>query len=307
MREAMVEVWCEAADSGVDLVVVVADSTSTAKIAPFQERHPQRVVNVGIAEQTLVGVAAGLSMGGTVTFTANAAPFLVARANEQVKNDICYSENAVCMVGLNAGFAYSNLGSTHHAIDDISIMRGFGSVRILAPCDAVEAREMFRYALEYRGPLYIRMDSAALPLVHDATYRLRCGEPDILREGSDCTVCALGSVVHEACDAAAALHAEGVDVQVVNLSSIRPLSTGALLDCLCGHGPVVTVEEHGVCGGIGSLVAETIAESGCNVLLRRLGIPQGEFARFGPRDQVRQHHQLDAAGIGAAVRLVLGA
>jgi transketolase len=136
----MVQSLIDAVENGVNVAVVVSDSTSTAKIVPFAERFPDRLINVGIAEQNLVGVAVGLSLGGYVAVTANAAPFLVARANEQVKNDVCYSQANVKLVGLNAGVSYGPLASTHHAIDDISIMRGLANIIILVPADPVETR-----------------------------------------------------------------------------------------------------------------------------------------------------------------------
>ena len=141
LRDAMVAAFTRAADEGVNLVVVVSDSTSTSRIGPFRDRHPDRVIDVGIAEQNLVGVAVGLSLGGYVAVTANAAPFLVGRANEQVKNDVCYSETNVKLVGLNAGVAYGALASTHHSIDDLSIMRGFGNITILAPAGKTTAEK----------------------------------------------------------------------------------------------------------------------------------------------------------------------
>ncbi len=170
LREVMVETFIEAVAEGCNLAVLVSDSTSTAKIAPFAKAHPDRLVNVGIAEQNLVGMAAGMALGGYTAVTANAAPFLTARANEQVKNDVCYSNLNVKLVGLNAGVAYGALGSTHHSLDDVSIMRGLGNILILAPSDPVEARQVFKFALAHEGPVYIRMDSAKFPVLHDDDY-----------------------------------------------------------------------------------------------------------------------------------------
>lgn len=302
MRQVMVETFIEAADCGTELAVVVGDSTSTSKIKPFMERHPRRVINVGIAEQNLVGVAAGLSLGGVVTFTCNAAPFLVARANEQIKNDVCYSNINVKLVGLNAGVAYGPLGSTHHAIDDVAIMRGFGNISIFAPADPVEAKAVFEYALEHVGPMYIRMDSVALAALHDSTYVFEPGRVDVLLEGGDITICALGTVAHEALDAARVLRAEGIEAEVLNLSSVRPIDHPALIGSVRKTGRVLTVEEHALAGGIGSLVAETVAESGLAVGMKRLGFPDGTFPTAGPRSSMRACYSLDANGIAAAAR-----
>ncbi|MFQ6116559.1 MAG: transketolase family protein, partial [bacterium] len=151
LRTVMVQTFMDAVEDDVNLVVVVSDSTSTSKIAPFMEKYPERLINVGIAEQNLVGIATGLSLGGYIAVTANAACFLVARANEQIKNDVCYSNSNVKLVGLNAGVSYGALASTHHAIDDISIMRGLGNIQILAPSDPIETNQIFRYAFDYEG------------------------------------------------------------------------------------------------------------------------------------------------------------
>ncbi len=171
LATVMVNAFIDAVDRGVDLVPVVADSTSTAKIAPFIKRFPGRLVNVGIAEQTLVGAAAGLALGGKVAVTCNAAPFLISRANEQIKVDVCYNNTNVKLFGLNAGASYGPLASTHHSIDDIAILRGFGNIEIYAPSSPGECRQIIDYALAHVGPVYIRLDGKALPELHDEHYR----------------------------------------------------------------------------------------------------------------------------------------
>ncbi len=301
----MTDAFIAAVDAGIDLVPVVSDSTSTAKISPFVKRFPERLVNVGIAEQALVGVAAGLALGGKVAATCNAAPFLISRANEQIKVDVCYNQANVKMFGLNSGASYGPLASTHHSIDDISVMRGFGHVQIFAPADPLECRQIADYALRHVGPVYIRLDGKPLPPLHSAGYQFVPGQVDVLRQGADVTIVALGSVVHEAVDAAGLLADKGVAAQVLNLSSIRPLDRAALLEALTGKGGVVTVEEHNINGGVGSVVAEVLAEAGLGVPLIRLGIADGEYAAAGGREATRALHCIDAAGIAAAaLRLV---
>ncbi|KTT34180.1 transketolase family protein [Pseudomonas rhizoryzae] len=303
LASVMVEAFIAAVDAGVDLVPVVSDSTSTAKIGPFVKRFPERLVNVGIAEQTLVGVAAGLGLAGKVAVTCNAAPFLISRANEQVKVDVCYNRSNVKMFGLNAGASYGPLASTHHSLDDIAVMRGFGHVEIYAPADGAECRQIVEHALAHDGPVYIRLDGKALPDMHGPDYRFVPGQVDVLRQGHDVSLVALGSVVHEAVDAARLLAEQGISAQVINLSSIRPLQREALLEALCAaRGGVVTVEEHNANGGVGSLVAEVMAEAALGVPLIRLGIADGEYASAGARGPTRAKHGIDAAGIVAAVQ-----
>jgi len=306
LREVMIETLIAEVEAGCNLVIVVSDSTSTSKILPFRDRFPDRVIDVGIAEQNLVGVAVGLSLGGYVAVTANAAPFLVARANEQVKNDVCYSETNVKLVGLNAGVCYGSLAGTHHAIDDISIMRGLGNILILAPSDPVETAQIFRFALKHRGPVYIRMDSARFPDLHPSDYQFRPGAVDVLKPGRDITIAAMGSVVHEAYFAALDLVEEGIDAEVLNVSSIRPLDRGAIASSLGKTGMAVTVEEHSLHGGLGSLVAGIIAQETLTARLVCLGMPEGRFSKAGPRDQIRSFYRIDRKGICSTARELCG-
>lgn len=307
LRDVLVETLIEHSTGGAPISVVVSDSTSTAKIAPFAKAFPDRLINVGIAEQGLVGVAAGLALGGRISVTCNAAPFLVSRATEQIKNDICYSNTNVKLIGLNAGVCYGPLGSTHHAIDDISVMRGFGTIRIFAPADPLEARAMIDHALTTTGPVYIRLDNATFPMLHDSSYRFTPGAIDVLREEGDITLVAMGSVVHEAVRAADQLAAQGVRARVLNVSSIRPCDRDTLARWLERSPCAVTVEEHSVAGGLGSLVCETVCERGINVRIRRLGIAEGTWAPAGPRQQIRHHCGIDAEAIATAARELLGA
>jgi len=302
LATVMVNAFIDAVDRGVDLVPVVADSTSTAKIAPFMQRFPGRLVNVGIAEQTLVGAAAGLAIGGKIAVTCNAAPFLISRANEQIKVDICYNNTNVKLFGLNAGASYGPLASTHHSIDDIAIMRGFGNIEIYAPSSPNECRQIIDYALDHVGPVYIRLDGKNLPELHDENYQFAPGKIDVLRVGQDVALVAMGSTVHEIVEAAAQLAEEGIDATVISVPSIRPCDTQQLLAAMRSCKAVVSVEEHNVNGGLGSLVAEVLAEAGVGIALQRLGIPDGEYAAAADRGWMRQYHGFDAAAIVALVQ-----
>lgn len=302
LANVMVQAFIDAVENGVDLVPVVADSTSTAKIAPFIKQFPDRLVNVGIAEQSMVGMAAGLALGGKVAVTCNAAPFLISRANEQIKVDVCYNNTNVKLFGLNAGASYGPLASTHHAIDDLAVMRGFGNIEIYAPSSPRECRQIIDYALQHQGPVYIRLDGKALPELYAENYRFVPGAVNTLREGHDLALVATGSTVHEIVEAAQALAESGIQAQVVSVPSIRPCDTQALLAALKGSNAVITVEEHNVNGGLGSLVAEVMAEAGIGIPLKRLGIPDGEYAAAADRGWMRQHHGFDAQAIIALAK-----
>jgi transketolase len=305
LATVMVNAFMDAVDRGVDLVPVVADSTSTAKISPFIKKFPGRLVNVGIAEQTLVGAAAGLAIGGKVAVTCNAAPFLISRANEQIKVDICYNNTNVKLFGLNSGASYGPLASTHHSIDDISVLRGFGNIEIYAPSCPVECRQIIDYALAHVGPVYIRLDGKALPELHDEHYQFTPGNIDVLRKGSDVALVAMGSTVHEIVEAATQLAAQGIEASVISVPSIRPCNTSQLLDALKTCKAVISVEEHNVNGGVGSLVAEVLAEAGCAIPLRRLGIQDGQYAIAADRASTRARHEIDAAGVVKNAKKIL--
>ncbi len=297
LANVMVERLIAAVENGIDVVPVVADSTSTAKISPFVKKFPGRLVNVGSAEQVMVGTAAGLALGGKVAVTCNAAPFLISRANEQVKVDVCYNNTNVKLFGLNSGASYGPLASTHHAIDDISVMRGFGNIQIYAPSCPEECRQIVDYALTTSGPVYIRLDGKELPVLHDGEYKFIPGNIDILRTGSDLALIAMGSTVHEAVDAARQLEAEGLSVTVISVPSIRPCKREDIFAAVRNVKQVITIEEHNINGGLGSLVSEVLAEHGAAIPVLRLGIPDGGYALAAGRTAMRAHHGFDAAGI----------
>lgn len=303
MRDSVVRALIRAAEAGLDLMVLVSDSTTTSRIQPFAEGFPDRLVNLGIAEQDLVGFAAGMALGGRVAVTANAAPFLVGRANEQVKVDVCYARSNVKMLGINGGLAYGSLGASHHSIDDISTMLGFGNVQVFAPSDAPEAEAIAEWVLAREGPAYLRVDSAALPLLHCPGYRFVPGALDPLAEGGELAIFACGAVVAEAVAAVELLAAGGIAAALYGCPSLRPFDAEAALRAMaaCG-GLALSVEEHSVHGGLGGLLAEAMADSGAGGRLSRLGVPAGSFSAAGPRAALRAYYGFDAAGIARAGR-----
>lgn len=305
LASVMVECLIVAVKQGIDVVPVVADSTSTAKIAPFIKEFPDRLVNVGIAEQVMVGTAAGLALGGKVAVTCNAAPFLISRANEQVKVDVCYNNTNVKLFGLNSGASYGPLASTHHSIDDISIMRGFGNIEIYAPASPNQCRQIIDYALRKVGPVYIRLDGKALPEIMPEDYQFIPGQIDVLAQGEDIAIVAMGSTAHEIVDAKALLEKVGITSKLIAVTSIRPCDTVDLAQQLNGIKYVISVEEHNVNGGVGALVAEVIAENGIATKLTRLGIADGGYALAADRSSLRAHHGIDAKGIAEKAKELL--
>lgn len=296
LRDAVVSTLIDQQELGANLSVMVADSTSTSKIGPFEKAFPDRVINVGIAEQNMVGMAAGVALSGHVVFTANAAPFLFARSNEQMKNDVCYSETNVKMLGLNAGFAYGPLGATHHCTNDIAIARTLGNLQVFAPADASQAEAIVRHAIKHKGPVYIRMDSDKLPVLHD-DYHFIPGEPDVLAQGSDVVVFTLGTLAHEAL----AARDHGCNPTVVSLPSLWPLDELAVVELIKSHKKVITMEEHALSGGLGTIIGELILKHRLTQPLQAFGIPAYEFTHSSSRAALRRQFSIDTAGLVAAL------
>lgn len=301
LRDAIIATLVDEQQNGANLSVMVADSTSTSKIAPFEKAFPDRVINVGIAEQNMVGMAAGMALSGRTVFTANAAPFLFARSNEQVKNDICYTETNVKMLGLNAGFAYGPLGATHHCTNDIAIARTFGNLQVFAPADAVQASAIARYAIQHTGPVYIRMDSDKVPVLHGDDYQFVPGKPEVLQEGKQTVVFCMGTLAHEA------LAAKDDSITIVSLPSLWPLDEAAVVKLISAHQQVITMEEHSLSGGLGSIIGEILHKHGLRQRFTPLGIPAYEFTHSSSRAALRSQFRIDAEGLRTTLQHVVAA
>lgn len=293
LRDVVVEVLCASREKGMPITVLLSDSESTSRIAPFSSLYPDRVVNVGIAEQNLIGMAAGIALAGDVVVTANAAPFLLHRSYEQVRIDVCYNRMNVKMLGINAGIAYGSLGSTHHAPDDIAVIRCADYVQIFAPADPLETMQVMEYALSITDPVYIRMDSITVDSVHDSSYHFIPGAPDVVLNGTDVLICSMGTIISEALAACDRLKEQKIQPTLVNISSIRPLDRTALAALLRKHAIVVTVEEHMLHGGLASIVKDIIAEENISSKLLTRGVPESFPTLAGRRSALRSHYGLD--------------
>ncbi len=280
------------------IVAVVNDSVGSSKLNQFGQMFPIRLVNVGIAEQNMVGVGAGLANGGLIPFVTGAAPFLTGRALEQIKADLAYSNANVKLCGISSGMAYGELGPTHHSIEDLAWLRAIANMTIIVPADPIETAQAVEVAARTYGPMFIRISRLPVPNVHDEDYRFEIGKAALLRDGTDVTIIAIGVMVTRALDAADLLAKEGVQARVLNMSTIRPLDTEAVLAAAADTGGIVTVEEHTVFGGLGSAVAEVVVQHQ-PVPMRILGVP-GVFAPTGSASWLLEHFGLTAQGICAA-------
>jgi transketolase len=298
-REAFAKTIEAVAEQDERIVAVVNDSVGSSKLVGFQKRFPDRLINVGIAEQTMVGVGAGLANGGKVPFVSGASCFLTARALEQIKADVAYTNTNVKLCGMSSGVAYGELGPTHHSIEDFAWLRLLSNLTIIAPSDRWETEQAIKAAVATDGPFFLRISRMPVPdLVRPADATFQIGRAEILRQGGDAAIIANGVMVSRAIEAAEQLAASGLDVRIVNMASIAPLDVEAIRSA-ADTGAIVTAEEHSVRGGLGGAVAEVVATSRpCR--LRILGFPG--FLPTGSPEFLLEQHGLTAGGIAAAVR-----
>jgi transketolase len=293
-RVAFAETLAELASADSRVVAVCNDSVGSSNLKNFRKRFPERVVNVGIAEQNMVGVGTGLANGGLLPFVCGASCFLTGRALEQVKVDLGYSRSNVKLCGMSSGVAYGELGPTHHSIEDLAWTRAIANLTVIVPADPVETAQAVRAAAAYEGPVFLRLSRMPVPDVVPANYAFQIGRAVRLREGRDVTLIANGTMVCRALDAAELLAAEGVNAAVVNMPTVRPLDRDAIR-AAAEAGPIVTIEEHTISGGLGGAVAEVVVTS-CPTWMRILGIPN-QFAPTGSASFLFEHFGLTAEGI----------
>jgi len=287
------------------IVAVVNDSIGSTHLGKFQRTFPRRMVNVGIAEQDMVGIGAGLANGGKIPFVCAASCFLTGRALEQVKVDVAYSQANLKLCGMSSGLAYGALGPTHHSIEDLAWTRAIAGLTVIVPADPEETAQAVRAAYETEGPFFLRLSRLPVPPVHAPGYRFQVGAASLARVGSDITLIANGTMVCRAMQAAALLHEVGVSARVLNLATLQPLDRAAIVDAAETTGAIVTVEEHSVHGGLGGAVAEVVATTH-PVPMRILGIP-ATFAPTGSTEWLFEYFGLTPQAISAAALELLEA
>jgi transketolase len=285
------------------IVAVVNDSVGSAKMGSFRAKFPGRFINVGIAEQNMVGVSAGLANGGKIPYVCGAACFLTARATEQIKVDLGYSNHNVRLVGISSGMAYGELGPTHHSIEDVGWMRIIPNMAVVVPADSVETQAVMQYSGKHSGPMFLRISRIPVPDIFAIGHKFELGKAIRLREGKDITLMANGVMVCRSLQAAEDLQKLGVSARVLNMSSVKPIDREAIEDAARNTGGIVTAEEHSIYGGMGSAVAEIVVQT-YPIKMRILGVP-GVFAPTGSAEFLLEHFNLTADGIrSAAVQLL---
>ena len=300
------KVLVELADRDPRVVGLSADLAKSTKIGALEANHSDRLFNLGIAEQNMFGVAAGLAATGMIPFASTFAVFASMRGLDQIHTDICYQNLNVKIIATHAGLSFGQAGSTHHCTEDIGIMRSMANMRVVVPADGLETANAVRAAYEMEGPFYIRINRGYdMPLNENTNYDFQIGKAITISEGTDLTIIACGSCVWRAREAAKVLASEGVRARVLNMHTIKPIDKEAIKKAVIDTKRIITVEDHNIMGGLGSAVGDEMAQLGKPCLLRKLGVPDC-YSIIGLHEDLMAHYGYDVNGIVAKAREIMG-
>ncbi len=303
-RESYGNALKELAEQYPNLVVLDADLAGATKTGVFKKAHPERFFDAGIAESNMMGIAAGLATCGMIPFASTFAMFAAGRAYEQVRNSIGYPHLNVKIGATHAGISVGEDGASHQCLEDLALMRTIPGMVVMNPADDVEAKAAVKAALDYVGPVYIRFGRLPVPVIHGEDFKFEIGKGEVLKEGKDVTIVATGLEVAPALEAAEALKADGVDAEVINICTIKPLDEELLLASAKKTGKVITVEEHSVIGGLGGAVAEVLSEK-LPTPMKRIGV-YDRFGESGPAVELLKKYELDGEGVYKQIKAYLG-
>jgi transketolase len=295
--EVFSEILQHLAETDKDLYVVTSDSRGSGKLVHFGQRFPNQIIEVGIAEQNLVGVATGVAAMGKKAFAVSPACFLTARALEQIKNDVCYSDNPVKLIGISAGVSYGALGTTHHSLHDYAVLRAINNITIIAPSDNFETKEAIKLVAKMSSPAYLRFGKKNMPerLGYD-NVSFEIGKGRTLKKGNDLTFIATGEAVLPAFLAAEQLEEFGIMASVISMHTIKPLDVKGILEIAKYGSPIVTVEEHSIYGGLGEAVASALMQNGCTNKFKIIGLPD-EHTVSGSQLEIFNHYGISQNGL----------
>ena len=302
-RDAYGEALAELGAVNENIVVLEADLSKSTKTSDFKKVYPERHFNMGIAEQNMLGVAAGFAAAGKIPFASSFAVFATGRAYDQIRNSIAYPNLNVKIAATHAGLTVGEDGGSHQMLEDIALMRALPNMTVIVPADGIETKQAINAAAEYEGPVYIRMGRPKVPVLFDENYTFEIGKGVVLKEGTDVTLVGTGIMVSKAVEAAELLAAEGISAAVVNISTIKPLDAELIVAQAQKTGAIVTCEEHNIYGGLGSAVAEVLVEN-CPVPMARVGVAD-KFGESGLPDELLEKHGLTAANIAAQAKAVI--
>ncbi len=299
-REAYGTTLAELGVKNRNIVVLDADLSKSTKSCKFAERFPERFFNVGIAEQNLIGTAAGLAAAGKVVFAGSFAVFSTGRCYDQIRVGVAYQNLNVTVVGSHGGLATGEDGVSHQATEDIALMRALPNMKVAVPADATETTKVVEALAQGKGPCYLRLCRLKTPVFFDNSHKFEFGKAVVVEDGKDAAILACGITLFHALDARAELKKQGIDASVVNVPSVKPIDKEAILR-EAKKAAIVSVEDHQIMGGIGSAIAEVIAENGCSCSFRRLGL-DNRFAESGKPAELFAKYGIDAKSIVKAVK-----
>ncbi len=258
----------------------------------FKDMVPERVINVGVAESNMIGIAAGLALCDNKVYCYSIIPFLTMRALEQVRVDLCYHNLDVVLLGSGAGYSYAHEGMTHHAIEDVSIMRSLPNMTVVAPGDRYECEELARQSAEHKGPIYVRLDTQNKPDVHTSNPDIKIGKGAVISEGGDITLIATGSMLHASKTVSESLAGKGYDMGLVSMHTVKPLDEELIKGLAKTTNAIFTIEEHSLIGGLGSAVAEVLADVGYGGIFKRIALPDEYVKVIGGREHLLRSNGL---------------
>lgn len=297
-RKTFGQAVSEVAENDERIVVLSADSGGSSGFKEFAKAHPDRYYEFGIMEQGVTGIASGMATTGKIPVFCAIAPFVTCRSYEMFRNDLGYMRQNAKIVGRNGGFTYSDLGATHHSLEDFAIMRMVPGAVVLCPQDPGEIRAASRAMLEYEGPVYMRIGNPAIPeLFEEKPFII--GKGNVIQDGTDVTIISTGTVTGAVMEAAKEIEAAGYHPQIIGMPTVCPIDEELIIEAAKKTGRIVTVEEHYVHGGLGTMVAEVVCENH-PVPMKMLGVPK-TYATSGPYDELLAYYGLDAAGIAKSV------
>jgi transketolase len=295
----------ELAKANPNIVAVTSDSRGSGKLGPFGQALPKQLVEVGIAEQNLVGITAGLAASGKKSFGVSPACFLTARSLEQIKNDVCYSNVPATLVGISSGVSYGALGSTHHSLHDLAALRAINNITIIVPADNFETREAIKAAARSDKPMFIRFGKAAMYNLHPPDTKFEAGKAITLRNGKDVAFIGAGETVVHCLLAAGQLAERGLNCRVLSLHTVKPLDTAAVLRAGRECRAVITAEEHSVHGGLGEACAAALLQAGVHVPFHIMGIPDEDTVP-GAQADIFRHYGLSMEGLASLAKKLMG-
>lgn len=270
-RDAYGKTLLKLGETNDNVVVLDADLSKSTKTNDFSKAFPNRFFNMGIAEQNLIGAACGFATAGKIPFASTFAMFATGRAFEVIRNSVCYPKLNVKICATHAGITVGEDGASHESIEDISIMRSIPNMTVVVPADGIETEKVILEAAKYNGPMYVRLGRSAVPTLFGEDYKFEIGKGTVLRDGNDATIIACGMMVNEAIIAHEELKAEGINVRVINMSTIKPIDGELIVKAAKETKAIVTAEEHSIIGGLGSAVSEVVSEE-CPVIVKKVGV-----------------------------------